>query len=219
MSYDLFVEQLAKAEECYPKLKRKMIGETYILAGELDIKDANGKFWESYQVEISYEQGFPFCFPSLYETGGKIPKIGDWHIYEDTLSCCVKVKPAEIIRCLNGITLLEYIKEEALPYLFNQTHRRLEGYYVNGEYSHGVGGLYEFYSEELKTGDDIEKTLKLIHFIAKNPMPNRTSLCFCGSGVKFRNCHRVAFKKLKQISEIILLEHVYNIGKVAGIIK
>ena len=66
--------------------------------------DANGKLWETFQIEIRYQEGFPHCFPALYETGDKIPKIGDWHIYVDTLLCCVKVKSAEIIRCVRGIT-------------------------------------------------------------------------------------------------------------------
>jgi hypothetical protein len=219
MSYELFVEQLNKVEQSYPKLKCKLKEHGYVLAGELDIIDAYGKLWESYQVEIRHEEGFPHRFPSLYEVGGKIPKIGDWHIYEDTLACCVKVKPAEIIRCVNGISVAEFIKEEALPYLFNQTHRRLEGYYVNGEYSHGIVGFSEFYTEELKTGLDIKKTLKLMHFIAKNDRPERTSMCFCGSGIKFRNCHREAFDKLKKIGENLLLSHCYAIGKSEGIFE
>jgi hypothetical protein len=218
MSYEIFVEQLAEAERIYPKLKRKLTNGGYVLAGQLDIVDSNGKLWDSYQIEIRYEEGFPYRFPSLYETNDKIPKIGDWHIYEDTLSCCVKVKPAEIIRCVNGITITEYIKEEVLPYFFNQTHRRLEGYYVNGEYGHGLAGIYQFYSEELRTGKDIQRTLRLMHFIATHHRPDRTSKCFCGSGLKFRNCHREIFDRLKLIGEQVLLEHCHAIGKAAGIL-
>lgn len=162
MGYDVFIQQLPDVEKEYPSLKRELIDQKYFLRGELDVVDKNEKHWDTYSVEIHYQEGFPYRFPTLFETGGKIPKIGDWHIYEDTLSCCVKVEPAEIIRCLTGITVLEYIKEEALPYLFNQTHRRIEGYYVNGEYSHGTGGFFEFYSEELKTGNDVANTVSLI---------------------------------------------------------
>lgn len=217
MSYGLFVEQLVEAEDAYPKLKRKLTDKGYILAGDLDVIDHTGKLWETYQVEIHYREGFPHCFPLLYETGGKIPKIADWHVYEDTLSCCVKVQPAEIIRCLKGISITEYIKEEALPYFFNQTHRRLEGYYINGEYGHGLAGIYQFYAEELKTDTDIKKMLRLIQFIATNEKPDRTSICFCGSGAKFRYCHRSAFDVLNQIGGTVLLTHCYEIGKVFGI--
>lgn len=218
MSYELFVEQLTEAEEAYPKLRRKLTDEVYVLAGDLDVIDKAGKLWETYQIGIHYVEGFPYRFPGLYETGGKIPKIGDWHVYEDTLTCCVKVQPAEIIRCLRGISITEYIKEEALPYFFNQTHRRLEGYYVNGEYGHGLMGICQFYAEELKMESNIEKMLRAMHFIATNERPDRTSMCFCGSGIKFRHCHRSAFDKLKQIGSNILLSHVLEIGKVFGIL-
>lgn len=219
MSYEIFLSQLDEVEKAYPRLKRKLVDEKYLLAGELEVIDAAGKLWEIYQVEIHYEDGFPHRFPSLYETGGKIPKIGDWHVYENTLACCVKVEPAEMIRCVHGITITEYITEEALPYLFNQTHRRLEGYYVNGEYAHGLVGIYQFYSEMLHTGKDYQKTLNLMHFIASNGRPGRTSLCFCGSGFKFRNCHRTVFDKLKQIGDDALFSHCIQIGKATGVLK
>lgn len=190
-----------------------------VLCGELDIIDAKGKLWETYQVEIHYIDDFPHRFPTLYETGDKIPKIADWHIYEDTLACCVKVRPAEIMRCVNGITVSEYIEEEALPYLFNQTHRRLEGFYVNGEYAHGLKGIYEFYSQELKTRDDIPRTVQMMRWIAMNEKPVRTAQCFCGSEKKFRNCHRDAYERLKLVGDKALLSDCYTIGKAIGMFK
>jgi hypothetical protein len=189
------------------------------LAGDLDLIDDTGKLWETYQIEIHYAEGFPRRFPWLYEIGGKIPKIADWHVYEDTLTCCIKVEPAEIIRCLQGITITEYIKEEVLPYFFNQTHRKLEGYYVNGEYGHGLSGICQFYSEELNTGDDLKKMLRLMHFIATHERPDRTSMCFCGSRAKFRHCHRVSYDRLKSIGDDNLIQHTYQIGRLLGIVK
>lgn len=217
MSYELFVKQLAETEAEYPKLGRKLIDDRFVLTGELEVIDKKGKLWETYGVEIHYTNGFPHRFPWLYETSGKIPKIGDWHIYEDTLTCCVKVEPAEIIRCIKGITIVEYIKEEALPYFFNQTHRKVEGYYVNGEYGHGPAGICQFYSEELNTGTDLKKMLQLMHYIATHERPDRTAKCFCGNKAKFRQCHRAAFEKLKLIGNHNVLQHGLEIGKAFGI--
>lgn len=219
IGYSAFEQQLDDAEASYPSLKRESGPQGCFLKGRLDIIDAAGKYWDTYEVEIHFQEGFPYRFPALYETGGKIPKKGDWHIYEDTLTCCVKVLPEEILRCINGITLVEYIKEEVLPYLFNQTHRRIEGYYVNGEYSHGAIGFYEFYSEALGTKGDIKKTVALMKYIADHSRPDRTSKCFCGSSAKFRHCHRPAFDKLKKIGDNILLSHAYYIAQGAGLVK
>jgi hypothetical protein len=217
--YSAFVSQLDDTIAAFPLLYRIIKDGKEILKGVVPIVDKYDKHWEDYEIEIHASENFPNEFPMLFETGGKIPKIADWHVYEDSHSCCVKVKPEELIRCKNGITVIEFINEEVKPYLFNQTHRRVEGFYVNGEYSHGIKGIYEFYSKTLNTGDDIRKTIALMSFVAGNTKPNRTNLCFCNSGIKFRHCHRAAFEKLKHIGDDNLKFHAYSIGKAAGIFK
>lgn len=199
--YDIFLSQIEAALEAFPMLLRVISGEWEVLRGTLPIIDANGRHWEDFEIEIRASENFPNEFPHLFELSGKIPKIADWHIYEDTGACCVKVKPEEIIRCVRGITLKEYITEEVLPYLFNQTHRRVEGYYVNGEYAHGIVGIYEYYARILRSLGDIDRTVWLMQYIARNVRPIRTSMCFCGSAEKYRHCHRAAFEELKLLGE------------------
>ncbi|SEP44752.1 SEC-C motif-containing protein [Mucilaginibacter sp. OK283] len=214
MGYELFLAQIPAVLNKYPKLFQIERDGKSILAGEIDVVDRNDKFWETYNVEIFCSDGFPNRFPNLYEVGGKIPKIADWHIYEDTLSCCVKILPEEILRCIKGISLEQYVTEVVLPYLFNQTHRKVEGYYVNGEYSHGSLGFYEYYSQLLKTGN-LTQIARLLHGIATILKPDRTSLCFCGSGIKYRYCHRKSYEKLAPLGTELLIEHAvkfYNIS-------
>lgn len=182
-----------------------------ILRGVIPIIDMDGKYWEDYEVEIHCSPYFPKQFPLLFETGGKIPRIGDWHVYEDTGSCCVKIIPEELLRCKKGITVIEYIREEVIPYLFNQTHRRIEGYYVNGEYSHGTKGIFEYYSQLLGTGNNVKQLLQFMHFIATHERPQRTSSCFCGKKAKFRHCHRNAFDKLKLLGNDFIREQYTDI--------
>jgi hypothetical protein len=211
--YDLFVSQLKQVETDFPKLVAILgSGEKMVLAGEIDIIDSEGKHWESYKIEIHHSDLFPKRFPRVFEVGDKIPKIGDWHIYEDTQSCCIKVLPEEMIICRDGISVLGFIKYQVLPYFFNQTHRRVEGYYVNGEYSHGFKGLVEFYSRILMT-EDPRKLIRFISIVAKGEKPGRTHLCFCGSGDKFRKCHRNSFEQLAFIDSEILLNHGLQIAE------
>lgn len=212
--YDLFESQIAEVLVKYPKLRKEHSGGQAILAGELDVIDRDGKYWATYQVEIHSNNKFPNRFPILFETGGQIPRIGDWHIYEDTGACCVDVEPEEILTCIEGITLESYITKQALPYLFNQTYRKIEGYYVNGEYGHGVFGKIEYYSLIFKI-DNLLQLAKCLFFIAEQPKPDRTSLCFCGSGVKYRYCHREAYQKLHPLGRNFLINeasHIYNLA-------
>lgn len=208
--YELFVYQQEEVLLKYTKLKRGEVNGLPILKGELDIIDNNGKYWESFSIEIHVCSTYPNNFPSLFETGNKIPRIADWHVYEDTGSCCVKVLPIELIECKKGITLLSYIDYHVLPYLFNQTFRRLNGYYPAGEYSHGIAGIIEFYLEQLNT-KNIGQALIWMLQISNGLTLGRTSKCFCGKNIKYRHCHRDAVNKLKLLGTEQLKNHAANI--------
>lgn len=211
--YELFLNQIDEVIATYPKLKRVESEGRFIIKGEIDIIDTFDKYWTSYQIEIWCSSGFPTRFPILYETGGKIPKIGDWHIYEDSKACCLKVPPEEIISCKNGINILQFLDAEVIPYLFNQTHRIEVGYYANGEYSHGAKGIYEFYSTVLDTAGDVASTIRLMKLIATKPEPSRTSMCFCKSAYKYRKCHRRAYRILSQIGSADFISHIAHLDK------
>ncbi len=203
-----FETQIDELLEAFPKLKKTgREDNVVIVAGELEVIDRNGKHWETYQVEIHPRDGFPFCFPFVFETSGKIPRIADWHVYEDTGSCCIAVEPEEHLICKDGLSLTTFVKSQVLPYFFNQTFRRVEGYYKNGEYAHGKMGIYQFYDEALRTNGDIKETIRLMVAIAETKKPGRTQLCFCGSKKKFRKCHRDSYQKLSGLGKEMLYKH------------
>lgn len=213
IAYKLFVEQAENAIGSFPQLHLAFEGDRPMLKGMLHIVDYEGKKWDDYEVEIKATEHFPNRFPDVFETSGKIPKIGDWHINEDTLTCCLTVPPEEIIKCRSGIHLTAFLTNEVLPYFFNQTHRRVEGYYVNGEYGHGIKGLLEYYSEKLNTIGNAEETATLLYLISKKDRPDRTSFCFCGSNKKYRHCHKTAYENLKQVGDDLLEIHAERIWK------
>lgn len=206
MNYALFNSHIDDVLAKYSGLKRGYKDGNPIIAGDIDIVDKYGKLWDSYSIEIHCSERYPYRYPDLFETSNKIPKIGDWHIYENTLTCCVTIPPKEIIRCRNSITLLEYMDEEVIPYFFNQTHRRVEGYYANGEYSHGAKGLYEYYSEATKI-KYVKDLISFMTYVGRTNKPDRTSKCFCGSGKKYRKCHKDAYEAIKDIGTMNLCEH------------
>ncbi len=178
--FDRDAEEVCKE---FTKLTRATRDDGVIfLSGELDIIDREGKFWDSYQIEIHPSDEYPDRFPLVYDVSGKIPPIGDWHINEDTKTCCITVLPEEILICKGGITLTGFIHNNVIPYFFNQTFRRVEGYYCNGEYAHGIPGVFQFYDDILSSGRVIRKAIMLMIHIAKRQRPGRTHNCFCGPG-------------------------------------
>jgi hypothetical protein len=209
-----FVDDIAAAIAGYPQLSAQTVNGVQILSGELPIVDESGYEWDRYQVEIHPSPLYPFRFPYLFEIGGRIPRIMDWHIYPDTGSCCVDIPPSEILHCREGLSLANYIRRFAIPYFANQTYRIKEGYYKNGEYSHGVMGMLEFYMPVLRCNDPL-KTLQLLELYCSGTAGNRSIFhsCFCGSGKKMMNCHRKAVEVLNKIGIAEVRLHTLYIRK------
>lgn len=190
-------------------------GEQF-LKGSLDIIDGTGKVWETYEVEIKGSKSYPYAFPKLYETNDAFPKNADWHVYENDFSCCVDVPMSEAIICKEGLNVVDYIKQYAVPYFANQTYRIREGYYLYGEYSHGIFGRLEFYQSKLRA-KNLTELIKMFDLIIKDYNPNRTTYCpFCYKE-KFRHCHRDAFREL-QFIKAYLINDGFTLSKILEVI-
>lgn len=203
--YDLFCRQLDSAIRKFPNFKMVESVGGKRLKGILDIKNADNEIVANFSVEIRYCPGFPFRFPFLFEVGGDIPNEADWHKYSNG-RCCITVEPDEILKCKNGVSVLEFIDNYCIPYLANQAFRKATKRYKNGEYSHGSLGLLEFYADFFKTSDINQwKKCILILNSGKDNQISRNKSCFCGSGLKYKNCHNKIFYKAKRlgISQII----------------
>ena len=208
---NIFELEIQEINKEFPKLKLIEKSEKKILAGDIELLSENGEILDVYKIEIHPTNNYPFMFPKVYEKGGKIPLNVDWHIYEDDSSCCIKIQPEEYLICINGITLSGFIKNELIPYLFNQTFRRENGYFIK-ERSHGVDGLIEFYGEKLRS-KNISEIIKYLKIILYRQEPNRVAKCFCGSKNKYRKCHRDSYNLLTKIEISILLLHLNEIIK------
>lgn len=200
----LFLSEAQEVAGFFPKLKLSESNGLPVLVGELDLISGQGVIEDTYTIEIHPSEGYPFCFPLVYETGGRIPKNIDWHVFETDGHCCIKTIPEEILTCKEEISLTSFINDEVVPYFFNQTFRMKKGYYLN-ERSHGDIGKIEFFKEVLKT-NDILKVAEWLYFISQREEPSRTAKkCFCGSGRMYRHCHRSAYRELSSFSNDELL--------------
>lgn len=193
-AYHNFCSQAPACQTAFPGLHLQTDGEVPALSGEITLIDEQGNILDTYQIRIQVTKDFPMSFPLVFETGGQIPRNYDWHVYETDGHCCLKTLPEEIIACRKGITLNSFIKDEVLPYFFSQTFRRINGYFLQ-ERAHSNQGWIEYFQEVFDTNND-----HLIHhgltLLARGQRPSRTAGCFCGSGQKFRKCHRDSFDQL-----------------------
>lgn len=184
-------------------------GSPYI-SGNLILNDKQGVFLDNYTILIKPVSGYPFRFPHIFETGGRIPINIDWHVFEDG-HCCIKAVPEEILLCKHGINLNWFIETQVKPYFFNQTYRELKGFFLH-ERSHGPKGNIEFFEDVFKT-KNLLIIISGLRFIKKRTKPNRVSRCFCGSGLKYRNCHQETYRQFSEFTDRELdacIRMVYN---------
>lgn len=164
------------------------------IVGELVLKDEVGAFIDSYSIKIVATNDYPYRFPCVYETGKRIPINVDWHVFPDG-HCCIKAIPEELLICNKGITLSGFIKEQVIPYFFNQKYREQNGFFLH-ERSHGVLGTIEYFSDHFNT-QDVHLILKLLTKAQNTKEFKSNSKCLCGSGRKFRKCHRRSLRRLR----------------------
>lgn len=191
LQLNFFSFSLVEDEACNPYIE-----------GKLHLLDEEGKLIDFYKIKIEVKDGYPNNLPLVYETAQRIPSNIDWHVFPDG-HCCIVTPPEETLICKKGITLAEFITKYVLPYFYNQLFRELNGYFLH-ERSHGNEGIKEFFFSKFETLDS-QKISMLLLFIAKKKEPKRTTLCFCGSGKKYRKCHRTLFKELSILESRQLL--------------
>lgn len=197
--YTIFEEQVTDVIKKYKELSFKIEDEVPCVFGSINLTDEDGNIEGTYQIEIKAVIEYPFSFPLLFETGGRIPRNIDWHIYEKTGNCCIASPPEEFIICNSGINLVSFIENQVENYFYSQIFRNQNGYFYK-ERPHGNAGWIEFFEETFMT-----KNIFNIEFglnqILEGKKIDRVSDCFCGSGKKYRKCHKKSYDILSKLTE------------------
>lgn len=150
-----FVADAAETIQKFPFLKLQFQEGAPLLSGELKIVDKYGKVWDSFFIRVIPNDCYPFCFPTVFEDSAKLPQIPDWHMYEDG-SCCFDVPQGELLKCMDGLSVLHFLDRIVVPFFADQAFRIKEGYYLGKEYSHGINGVLEFFATKLDCGKNLK---------------------------------------------------------------
>ena len=87
-AYEQFRIDAATALVFYPLLKLTHT-DTPELSGTIVLREDTGLEVDRYEVRICATKDYPYFFPFVYETGGKIPVNADWHVYESDGHLCL----------------------------------------------------------------------------------------------------------------------------------
>jgi hypothetical protein len=182
----LLNQQCDKLALSYPRLcLTQREDKTWVVAGQLRFRaEYKGEqVDDEYTVEIFIPEEYPSFPPMARETGGRIPR--DFHHSEDEL--CLGALPAIAQTFSQEPTLLGFINNSLIPYLYSYSYKCQFGNLPFGELAHGWRGILEYY-QDLFQITDRKAVLNLLKIVAQNKYRGHIP-CPCGSQKRLRACH------------------------------
>lgn len=207
----LFERDYVTVQERFPKLKYSWSSKfsIWIIAGELDICDAEGVYWNTFNIAIVVPESYPYCVPVLIEKSEIIPREIDWHISAEGI-CCVDVSNSLIAKSKTGIDICSFISDKVYSYLANQLYKLIESKYAGKEYAHHLDGIIQYYIEEHNLSDK-RAVASFLRRIVEKSLLGRNSMCPCESGKKIKYCHEHSIHTIKSLGSTKLLSDLKNI--------
>ena len=155
---------------------------------------------DTYQIEIHIPDDYPESPPTAFETGNKIDKSFEHFMTDGSL--CLGA-PFEIRKnFLQHKSLLRFINEQLIIYLFTYSYKRDYGETPFGELAHGGTGIMQYYLDLLRVDDHVA-VLGLLKVLADDSYRGHLP-CPCGRGSILRRCHG---QQLRELSSVQSCEH------------
>lgn len=169
---------------------------TLLLSGELsfDVQGPrNEPINDCYSVEIEIPSCFPSGLPMAKETGGRIPDTfhklsGGW--------LCLGAPTALRLTLTQSPTLLTYVDEFLIPYLFGYSHFVKYGEMPFGELDHDSEGIRE-YIAELFCSEVTNDALAFLQLASMKRREANRHICPCRSGRRLGRCHNRRVNELR----------------------
>ncbi|MBW7475673.1 SEC-C domain-containing protein [Paenibacillus oenotherae] len=187
MNAQMVWDQYKEVQECFPDLVLIPVDHRYFIRGTLQFRaEFMGlEVKESFLIEIELLTTYPHSLPIARELGGRIPK-GFHKFVNGTL--CLGTPLAMKITFSKNPTLLGFIKELIVPYLYSYAHyERNNRELPFGELSHNGEGLLEYYMDLFQVSS-IDKAMQILYSLSFEKIRGHWP-CPCGSNLKIRNCH------------------------------
>jgi hypothetical protein len=143
------------------------------------------------QLRLVLPSDYPRHEPTVYEVGGRLPRVADRHINETDGSFCLWLAPLSRWDPLDQNALLVLLDRVSV-FCEDQLTYEVVGRFPYGEWAHGEAGYAEYLFESLGSDSSIMDALAARPDVCV--LPARNASCLCGSGIKFKRCHMAALE-------------------------
>jgi hypothetical protein len=176
----------AALAEHQPYLEIRFREPVAIIEGLFLLSDSEGPF-ENYEIQIEVHPGFPLAEPRVTETGRRIPRCWERHVY-DSGACCLAVWERWLVDNADT-SFAAFLKGPLRDFFLSQCVFQNTGRWPFGDRAHGTDGMLEAYSEVLGVKAKRRDVAERLELLTK-PWPKGHWPCPCGSGRIIRKCHR-----------------------------
>lgn len=166
-------------------------GDALNLVGTFRFSATSDKYpiiTDAFQLRISVPSAFPRELPQVFETGGRIPKGGEYHVNPDG-SLCLGSRLRLLWKLSKEPSLLRYTENCIVPYLFAVSHKlNYGGPLPFGELAHGLPGELSDCAElfRVKSAKQAETVIRYLGI--KKRRANKLK-CPCQCGRRLGKCH------------------------------
>lgn len=199
------VKQAVSAHQ--PELDVTTTDDIIILEGLFVVSGPQGPF-DSYQVRVGVPAGFPCEEPIVFETGDRIPKDIDRHVFPKGGNCCLGVWEEWLLTTADH-TFESFLTGAMHDYFVSQTYFEAKSEWPFGQRPHGYAGVLESYADLLGVEADATSVIEHLRLLSMNEVKGH-HLCPCGSGRKLRQCHRGKMDELKKRIPSAMARRMFN---------
>ena len=186
LSLDQLLDQCATALTNYPELRISATKFPVTIKGTFVLSGSKGPF-VGFDVHIELHEGFPIEQPRLFEIGGRIPRTKNRHVFRQGFAC-LEVWPTWLAQN-NDWSVTSVLDGPIRNFLLSQFEFERTGDWPFGEHAHGDEGQLGALKSLLDpAGANTKKAQWMLRALYRWPKGHNP--CLCGSGQRFRDCHR-----------------------------
>jgi hypothetical protein len=193
----LIHKQFDELAHIYPSMSLFKDAHGYwVVQGDLHFSASyNGTTIEDkFSIILSLPQDYPKSPPTVQETGGRIPKDIDYHVFPRTGNLCLGAPLDVRLKFQENPFLLHFVNKQVISFLFAFSHKECYGKDPFDDLPHGGKGILEYYTQLFNVTSNIS-AVELLKILAENNYRGHYN-CLCGSGKRLRDCHGGLLKKI-----------------------
>lgn len=209
MNQGLILEQFDDLRSFYPELNLLCDDGVWFIEGTLNFSAqfAGEIIDDNYSILVCIPENYPDRIPIAFETAGRIPK--NFHKLQSPEGALCLGEPIAVFRKFLGEpSLLGYVNNCLIPYLYSFSQKRRKGQLPFGELAHGTAGLIEQYLELFNLKNE-KSLVGLIAILAKANYRGHV-FCPCGSGKRLRSCHGDQLLEIMQFNSQGYFRNIYE---------